>query len=350
MRDRTIRIGVLGCGRIASLAHLRILSRLQHVSVAAVADSDGARREQALEHAPQAVECSDYKTLLERRDVDAVVICLPPQLHASAAVDAFRAGKHVYLEKPLALSLSEASEVVAAWKSTGLIGVIGFNFRHNPLYRKLRAQLQAGEIGRLVGARSVFASAARPLPPWKQKRVSGGGALLDLGSHHADITRFLFAEEVTAARATVRSQRCEHDSAFLEMRTASGLIVSSFLSMSAIEEHRFEIYGVRGKLSMHRLAQDTDLTLPNMPYDRIQRIWDSLVALRPSTLLRGPAEPSFATALEMFVEGVRTGEEVRPNLEDGLRSLAVISAAERSLDTGSFVEVASTVPAQATPV
>lgn len=333
-----VNIGLIGCGRIALFAHLRALSVMDGVHVPAVADVDQGRREQAAEIVPEADLCADYHSLLERPDIQAVVICLPPSLHAQSAIDAFRAGKHVYLEKPIALNLPEAARVVGHWRESGKIGMMGFNFRHNALYVRLREQLQAGEIGELVAARSVFSSAARPLPPWKRKIGLGGGVLLDLGSHHADITRFLFNEEVIAARATVRSQRCEEDTAVLEMKLASGMVVSSLLSMSAVEEHRFDVYGLRGKLGMHRLAPAPELTLPTMAYDRIRRTWDALRSLHPDNLLRGPGEPSFAAALSVFTAAVRTGRQTNPDLDDGYRSLAIIEAARRSAASDHFVE------------
>ena len=334
-----VKVGIIGCGRIARLSHLGLLSRMPQAQVVAVADADDGRREMAKDEAPAAVAHRDYRALLDQQNVAAVVVCLPPALHAPCAIHAFQAGKHVYLEKPIALDLMEASAVVNAWRTSGKIGVIGFNFRYNNLYRDMREQIRRKAIGELVAARSVFSAASRALPQWKRSRESGGGALLDLGSHHADMTNFLFDEEIVAARATARSQRCEQDTVLLEMQTESGLIVSSFLSMSAIEEHRFEVYGFKGKLSLHRLARNTQLTRPSMPYDRIHRIWRSVSDLHPANLLRGPGEPSFSAALSAFVDAVRQGVQASPDLSDGYRSLAVLDAAERSLQSASFVAV-----------
>ena len=339
-----VKVGIIGCGRIASLSHLGLLSRMPQVQVVAIADADEGRRETAQGEVPAASAYRDYRSLLDRQDVAAVIVCLPPALHAPCAIDAFEAGKHVYLEKPIALDLVEAHAVLEAWQASGKIGMIGFNFRYNDLYRDMREQIRRKALGELVAARSVFSAASRALPQWKRSRASGGGALLDLGSHHADMTRFLFDEEIVAARATARSQRCEQDTVLLEMQTESGLIVSSFLSMSAIEEHRFEVYGFKGKLSLHRLARNTQLTRPSMPYDRIHRIWRSVSDLHPANLLRGPGEPSFSAALGAFVQAAGQGGQIGPDLFDGYRSLAVLDAAERSLRSANFVEVSHSVP------
>jgi len=338
--DSKISVGVLGCGRIAQLAHLNALVGNPLVNVAALADADAGRRDQAADFAPNAAQCSDYSEVLSSKEIDAVVICLPPALHARVAIEAFAAGKHVYLEKPVAIDLVEAEEVCRAWRASGKAGMIGFNFRFNRLYLEAREHLKWGTLGQVVAARSVFSAAARPLPKWKRSRRTGGGVLLDLASHHADIARFLFDEDIAAVRATILSQRCEGDTALVEVHTLSGIPIQSFFSMSAIEEHSFSIYGQKGRLSFDRLSPNVQITRPMQPYDKVRRVWDSFAALRLKRLLRDPSEPSFAASLDAFVRSVRDDRQVKPDLEDGYRSLAVIAAAEKSLETGTFVELA----------
>src|SRR5690606_31651972 len=100
MKDSALQIGLVGCGRIAQMVHLRVLSAMPGVRLAAVAEADADRLAEAQKHAPQARAYHDYHELLADDAVQAVVICLPTGMHAVAAVAAFAAGKHVYLEKP----------------------------------------------------------------------------------------------------------------------------------------------------------------------------------------------------------------------------------------------------------
>ncbi len=266
---------------------------------------------------------------------DAAVICLPPALHAAAAIACFERGLAVYLEKPLALDCNEGAAILAAQAAAGRPGMMGFNFRFHPQYQQLWSAIRDGSLGTLVGGRSVFSVAARALPIWKRTRAGGGGALLDLGSHHADLARYLFAEDVVAVSARALSQRAEGDSAFAEFRLASGLIVQSFFSMSAMDEHRFDIYGQKGKFSMERVAQvEAEMTRPAMVNDSIHRLWKSLRALSPKRLLQGPGEPSFRAALQEFVDCLAQDRMPSPGLEDGFRSLRIVEAAERSCLSG----------------
>jgi predicted dehydrogenase len=121
-----MRIGVLGCGVIAYWAHLRALRRMPGATLAAAADPDPAARASA--RRLTGVELYERaEDLLRRSDIDAVVICAPTQLHADLAVAAADAGKHFYLEKPIATDAAGAQRVVDAAAAAGVIGAIGFN-------------------------------------------------------------------------------------------------------------------------------------------------------------------------------------------------------------------------------
>jgi predicted dehydrogenase len=109
--------------------------RLPDVELIALAEPDVQRRVEASRRAPGAAAYGSYHDLLKMPEVEAVVICLPNALHAEVAVAALEQGKHVYLEKPLATSLDEAQRVVTAWRRAGVVGMIGFNYRFNPLFQ-----------------------------------------------------------------------------------------------------------------------------------------------------------------------------------------------------------------------
>ena len=330
-----LNVGLLGCGRIARLKHLSVLAGLPQVNVVALAEMDAGRRTEAMRHAPQATPYADYRDLLAQSEAEAVVICLPTTHHAAAAVAAFEAGKHVYLEKPIALSIDEAEGVVAAWRRAGTAGMIGFNFRFSPLYREARRLIQAGTLGTPVMARSVFSAAARDLPGWKRQRHTGGGVLLDLASHHVDLARYLFDEEIEGVQAHLTSVRSEEDTAAVQMRLRSGLVVQSSFSMSSVNDHRFEVYGDEGRLTVDRYgAPDVELVRPSAEQDRRQR----LRRMDPRLLLHTPDyQRPFHDALAAFAEAALAGRQATPDLLDGYHSLAAIAAAEASARSGGVV-------------
>ena len=340
-----LRIGLVGCGHMGHVIHLNNLRRLPQVEVVALAEPDAQRREAASRQVPRAATFADYHELLERPDIDAVVICLPNALHADAAINALQRGKHVYLEKPLAINLEEGGKIVDAWHHSGRVAMIGFSYRFNPLHQEVRRHLQAGRLGELIGARSVFTTAPHRMPGWKQRRGSGGGVLLDLASHHVDLVRFWFSEEVHEVRANITSQRVEADTATLELRLANGLLVQSFFSTSSVDDDRFEIYGRNSKLSIDRYnSWAVEITPSKRNPTRIHRFSRAMTRFPRSRFairkfLGKGREPSFAAALKHFVTAAQNGQQVRPNLEDGFHSLAVIIAAEESARTGDPVRV-----------
>jgi myo-inositol 2-dehydrogenase/D-chiro-inositol 1-dehydrogenase len=324
------------------MIHLRVLRSLSGARLTGLAEADPARLAEARALCPDAAGFASLNGLLES-GVDAVVICLPSGLHAAAAIQALDHGKHVYLEKPLAISREEGMAVLDAWRRSGRIGMPGFNFRRHPLYEQARQAVAAHDLGRLVGARSIFCSASRLVPEWKRNRAMGGGVLLDLATHHFDLARFVFGEEIAAVRATVRSVRIPDDTATVEITMQSGLGLQSFFSMSSMDTHQFEIHGGKGRLFLDRLASPAaEIIRPSMPYDRIHRVWNALTALHPDRLLRGPDEPSFAASLAAFVDSIARGAPASPDFEDGWRSLAAVLAAEESaLHKGALVEVSA---------
>lgn len=339
-----LRIGLAGCGAAALEIHLPILARLPGVVVAAVAETDPARRARALERVPSAIAVGRWEQLLDRDDLDAVVLCLPSGLHAEAARLAVERGLHVYLEKPLATTTADAAGVVEAWRGSGVVGMMGFNYRFNRLYRSASRLLEEGALGSVVAARSVFAIAG-DLPAWKRSRAEGGGALLDLAPHHVDLVRFLFDSPIREVFAEVRSVRTEEDTAVLEIRLADGTPVQSFFSLTAAEEERFEVYGRDGKLVVDRSRhQDVVVESPWRKGARLRRWRRAAGSVRHAPYVlekrRTPGhEPSYRSAFESFVAAVESGTGVRPDFEDGLANVEILAAAERSARSGRAVEV-----------
>jgi predicted dehydrogenase len=348
-----IKLGLIGCGRITRLVHLNALAGLRNARVVALAEADPERLAEAAARVPHAARYGDYRDLLADGKVDAVVITLPPALHAEAAIAAFEAGRHVYVEKPLAISREECRAMLRARAVNGKIGMVGFNYRFHPLYRRLRDQVAAGRAGQVSGVRTVFAAASRALPEWKTLRHTGGGALLDLASHHIDLVRFLFGQEIREVSATVRSVRTEQDTAALQMRLADGTGIQTFVSMAAAEEDRIDVIGDAGKLTADRYRErDLVFTPSARRLAPAQRLVDGLRAAGASPtrvlgVLLPPHDPSHQNALQAFVDAVSCGAPSPLPLGEGLRNLDVVLAAERAAAMNRSVRIA--VRKQAAP-
>jgi predicted dehydrogenase len=351
-----LKIALLGCGRIARIAHLNALTRIKGAALVALAESDAGLLQEAARRVPGAELFRDYRELLRSSAADAVVIALPSHLHSDAAIAAFESGRHVYLEKPIAVEERGGRDVLDAERRSGKIGMIGFNFRFHQAYRAMRRELQSGRVGQVVGVRSAFCSAPRNLPEWKRARVTGGSALLDLASHHIDLVHFLFGQEVVEVRAGIRSMRSEADTASLEMWLADGIPVQMFVSLSAAEQDRFDVIGQGGVLSFDRYTARADLEFQEAKRatgrtDRIRsaitfanRIPRQLIAT-----LRSPMESTYESALHAFVDAVAEGGAPPIGLEEGFRSLRVVLASEESARLARAVEVQSLNPVSRAP-
>ena len=340
-----LRIGVIGCGRIAQDAHLPVLARLSGVAVTALADPDPQQRELAQQFAPAAQSFAEGGELLDNAALDAVVIASPPDLHARLAADAIARSLHVYLEKPIATTLAQAAMLLDTWKRASVAAMAGFNYRYHPLYQEARHLLLGGAIGKPLAVSSMFTSSAPVSGTWRSRRSAGGGALLELGSHHIDMVHYLFGETALEVKAQMSQALGEGASATLQMQLASGLLVSSLFSFGTVDEDRFEIYGDQGSLRINRhLATRCQLIPARNQRARLRQIRASFDFLsRPGALLEkqrsASHEPSYARALRAFVDSIRTGEPGYPNLSDGFRALSAIIAAEESAKTGSSARV-----------
>lgn len=341
-------IAVAGCGGIAQVAHLKSLSRIPGVRVVALADADSHQLARAARLAPQAAVFTCYQNVFLLPMVDAVVVCLPPSLHAETARLALQYQKHLYLEKPLATSLAEGQQVAAAWRNTALVGMMGFNYRFNALYEMMRTVLHTGVIGRPLVVHSAFTISDQHMPVWKQTRQQGGGVLLDLAIHHIDLMRFLFDATICDIWASIQSRRYEADTAVLRLRLSNGVLVQSFFSLVTRNEDWMTISGECGTLSIDReRSWRVDVRLHSAPQSRIGMGIGRLVALARSPylvtrLITPRVEPSYQAALAHFVAAIRQGGGQYPTFEDGLQSLAVVAAAEESAATGQTVMVGNT--------
>ena len=338
-----VRIGVLGCGGIARAAHLPSLARNAAAKVIVIADTDPGNLAAARPLAPGARSAADYGHVLDMPDVDAIIIALPPALHAEAALAAADRGKHVYVEKPLATSVADAERVVVAWEALRLTGMMGFNYRYNPLIQRARARIAAGAVGKPIAVRSVFATPSRAIPDWKQQRDTGGGVLLDLAVHHVDLIRFLLNTEIAKVSAEIRSATLDEDTAFLQLSLTNGATAQTMCSLSAVEEDRIEIYGSEGKITVDRYrslrVEETPATAGGALGGAVAHLLGEMRAAPYALEKRGAPlhDPSFPAAMNAFVRAVVDNAPATPSLGDGLRALTVIEAAELSARSGRVV-------------
>lgn len=211
---KTVRVGVIGLGFIGP-AHIEALRRLPGIEVAAVAHSSDAKARAKGEELGVEQAFGDYRKLLEIKEIEAVHVCTPNHLHFPQTRDALAAGKHVVCEKPLAVSVAEAKELVELADKTDRVCAVHFNIRYYPLLAHIRAMIASGELGEIYAVHGSY------LQDWLfydtdynwrlEPEYSGESrAIADIGSHWMDLIEYLTGRriaEVCADFATFHRTR-----------------------------------------------------------------------------------------------------------------------------------------------
>lgn len=199
-----IRLGLIGLGYIGKI-HLRHCQKLENAKLIAASDLS----KKALKNANDAgvkKTYTNYEQLLKDPTVDAVIIALPTHLHTQCAKQTAEAQKHILLEKPIARNIAEAKEIILAARKNSAKLMMGYPLRFNPAFCKLKERIDDGTLGEIEIAHAAYistgpfmhrAEAHTPLPVpewWFKKELTGGGALIDLGSHIINLLRWYFGE------------------------------------------------------------------------------------------------------------------------------------------------------------
>lgn len=190
---KKIRIAVIGCGNIANSAHIPAYKKNSEVNVTYFCDILPERAQQAVKAYGGGKAVTDYRQLLDSGEVDAVSICTPNHLHAEIAIAFLRAGKDVLCEKPAARTYAEALEMQRVARETGRLLLIGVCNRFNTSVNRIKAMIDAGELGEVYHVYVSFRS-YRSIPglggAFTTKAIAGGGALIDWGVHFLDIVMY----------------------------------------------------------------------------------------------------------------------------------------------------------------
>jgi predicted dehydrogenase len=217
------RLGFLGVGWIGR-HRMQALSEAGLAEVAAVADPEEDALRAAAETAPQAATAATLEELLER-ELDGIVIATPSALHASQAVAALERGVAVFCQKPLARNAAETRRVLAAAREADRLLGVDLSYRHVVALRAAQAALAGGEIGRLHSLDLAFHNAYGPGKPWfTDPELSGGGCLIDLGTHLLDLALWLTGAgsyEVQTARTLCLHGHAVEDQASAELTLGS---------------------------------------------------------------------------------------------------------------------------------
>ena len=322
-----INIGILGCGRIGQV-HAATLRGMTNARAAAVADAMPAAAE-ALAVATGA-KMMDADALINDPGIDAVIIGTPTTTHYDLIHQAAAAGKAIFCEKPIDLSVDRIHDCLAVVEKTGVAFMTAFNRRFDPNFAHLQRQIADHVIGNVE---LVTILSRDPAPPPIGYIKTSGGIFRDMMIHDLDMARFLLGEEpveLTAAASCLVDpqigQAGDFDTAVVTLKTASGKLCQISNSRRATYgyDQRIEVHGSTGMLRADNMLENTvELSNGNGMCK---------AATQPFFLERYAA--AYRAEMEHFVAALESGADVAPTGTDGLKAQMLADAADAAARDG----------------
>ena len=347
---QALSFGLIGCGNIARSAHLPAIARLaDRVRLVATADANDAAAQVAAE--PWGAQpYLDYRALLQRKDVEAVLVATPEYLHAEQIVAAAEAGKHVLCEKPMCRSLDEADLMLDACRRNGVLLLIGHSRRFTRRYMEVRQALEQDAIGAVRLLREnerrtsthmvrMGQAGTRWTPQhWTGDPKLGGGVILSHGIHEIDLLRWFVGAEPVSVMAetgvTTPGNTGMPDFVSFVVRFANGAIGSAEISYALPASypafHLLELFGTKGAIRAH----DHELVCCAE--------YDAYGVGFPGTydvLLHDVT--AYVRQLTEFVDAICQGRDARMPPTEARASLAVALAIGESARTGREISLRS---------
>jgi predicted dehydrogenase len=342
--------GVIGAGGIASRRTIpEGILHARGAKLVALMDIDRERARSASERFGSVPWYTEIEPLLAREDVQAVYVATPTIDHEPQALAAIAAGKHVLVEKPLAITAAEAECIAKAAKRKGVLVGTGFMMRHHGAHRKIKRLIEEGAIGKPVMGRAQLSCWYPPIEgAWRQlPLLAGGGSFIDMGNHCFDLLEMFLdrTTEVHAFTANLVHDYTSEDTAVVTFRFASGaigIVDNLFNVPDEASKNVLEIYGSEGGIRCEgTIGQTPGGTLRLVSaraggYDARQQR-----AASKERLIRFPRINTYRAEIEDFTRAIRAGTPPAVPIEDGIWNMRVVDAAYRSARTGRLVRLAA---------
>lgn len=331
-----IGVGLIGAGRMGQVFAHHLAVGIPGTRFIAIADTNQENLRDASARFGIAHAYNDANELLARADIDAVLIVTPTNTHAALVQDAARAGKHIFCEKPLALSLQECDDAIAATERAAVKLQVGFMRHFDPAYVAAKEKIDAGVIGEPVMYKSIGRDPRRTSLEFAAREKSGG-MIADMGIHDFDAARWLMGSEVTR----VYSQGAclvypelrevnDIDNALVSLNFANGALGNVDLSRNAVYGYdiRAEVLGSRGSLHIGSLQQTPLLVLTTngVTHDTIPYFMERFGV-------------AYAAEIRDFVACILENRAPRVSGRDARAATEIAIVATRSLDEGRAVKL-----------
>lgn len=330
-----LTVGIIGVGRIGKVHTLSIRHHLPQVAIKGVTDIFPEQAKAWAAEAGIPTVYPDYRTMLADPEIDAVLVCSSTDTHAEIAVAAAEAGKHIFCEKPVDLSVEKVRAVIAAAEKAGVRLQIGFNRRFDHNFRKVKDLIGSGVIGDL---HILKITSRDPAPPPIEYVKVSGGMFMDMTIHDFDMARFLTGSEVTEVYVAAASlvdpaigAVGDVDTAVIVLRFENGAICVIDNSRKAAYgyDQRVEAFGSKGKAE---IAND-------LPSTATWSTEEGVFEEKPLYFFLERYMDSFAEEMKQFVEALIEGKETPVTGIDGLIPIKMGLAAQKSVREGRPVKL-----------
>jgi len=316
-----IRIGILGCARIARTGLLDIAREVPEIEVRAIASRSLATSRAWADQYGIGLALEGYDALIARDDLDAVYIPLPNSLHVDWTIRALEGGKAVLCEKPLASNAAEGATMVAAAQRTGRPLVEAFHYRYHPLALFIEQTVRGGDLGQLLHVEAAFEIPGQLVPAndIRFQRDLAGGALMDVGAYCINAVRWIAGREPTVTEATAQHVSNDVDGA-MNARLDLGDGATAHIRCSLTSETFNSSLVIRG-------SQGT-LTVKN-PFVPHLGHEAELACGGARTPYAFAATPSYVYQARAFAACVRDGQRPLTPASDGVLNMQLIDAIYR---------------------
>ena len=335
-----IGLAVIGCGGI-SRVHLEAISRERRARLIATVDSDGERAETAARKYGASKSLTSWEPVLEDDDVDAAVICLPHDLHAPAAIAFLEKGKHVLVEKPIAIHVADADRIIKTAGDGKRVLMVGHMKRFNRAFVTMKRCIEAGNIGEPISFQVLWYGPREIIPsiPWVMKRERGGGGpLMGFGTHHIDLLHWLLGgiDQVACFTRPAHHEGSEvEDTSTACLRMINGAIGAVHYTWARAVDRFHEEITVLGRSGEVTVRGGNEAFLASE-----ERFGDR--EIHPLKLDREAGdvlENEFSGELSHFIGCINSGEKPLTDGRGARDALSVIHAAYESAGGGGVVKV-----------
>ena len=332
-----LKIGIIGAGRIGKVHSESITYHVKDAVVAAIADPFMNDDTKAWAEGLGIPSISkDYHDILNNPEIDAVLICSSTDTHADISIEAIKAGKHVFCEKPISQDLAKIKEVMETLKGSNVKYQVGFNRRFDHNFEAVRAAVADGKIGDVHIVK--ITSRDPDAPPLEYVRVSGG-MFLDMTIHDFDMVRYLSGADVEEIYANgtclvnpAIANEGDIDTAIITMKLTNGALAVIDNSRKADYgyDQRAEVFGSKGQVAVTNDAGSTAVISTNA----------GVTGEKPLYFFLERYMASFSKEVSLFVQACLNDTAVPVDINDGLQPVLIAKAAKKSLDEGRPVKLA----------